>query len=198
MDTVAGTTQLEQRSEQNSLYDRDHYMWTRQQADALRRGDFDAVDWENVTKEIKALVTGYESALKRQYIRIMEHFLKLQYWNARDTDPVTKWEISLQNARIEIKSLLDDNPSLKGRADALFQQAWPLAKLKAITALVNPMTTRISDVSIRWREQKRLMRAWEGILPARNPYMLPQAHNLHWGPQRVPVPQRPAVQHLPQ
>ena len=198
MDTVAGTTHLDRRSEQNALYDRDHYMWTRQQADALRRRDFDVVDWENVTREIEALGTGHESALKSQYIRIMEHFLKLQYWNARDTDPVAKWEISLLNARIEIKTLLDDNPSLKGRAGALFQQAWPIAKLKAITALVNPTTTRITDSSIRRREQKRLMRAWDRILPARNPYTLPQAHNLHWWPQSLPVLQRPAIQHPPQ
>lgn len=179
----------------HELYLKDSYAWALKQAAALRRRDFDAVDWENVTREIEALVTGHESALISQYIRVMEHFLKLQYWNARDTDPVAKWEISLQNARIETKRLLDENPSLKGRADALFQQAWPIAKLKAITALVNPTTTRITDSSIRRREQKRLMRAWDGILPARNPYTLPQAHNLHWWPQQVPVFQRPAIQH---
>ena len=198
MDTVAGTTQLEQRSEENGLYDRDHYMWTRQQADALRRGDFDAVDWENVTREIEALVTGHESALQSQYIRIMEHFLKLQYWNARDPDPVTRWEISLDNARIGIKTLFRKHPSLKGSAEALFQDAWPIATLKASTALANSTTTRITDSSIRWRERKRLRREWARVLPSRNPYTISQAHNLDWWPQRVPVPQRPAIQHSPQ
>ena len=198
MDTVAGTTQLEQRSQENGLYDRDHYMWTMQQADALRRGDFDAVDWENVTREIEALVTGHESALQSQYIRIMEHFLKLQYWNARDPDPVTRWEISLDNARIEIKTLFRKHPSLKGSAEALFQDAWPIATLKASTALANSTTTRITDSSIRWRERKRLRREWAQVLPSRNPYTLSQAHNLDWWPQRIPVPQRPAIQHPPQ
>ena len=198
MGTLAETTQFDQRSDQNGLYDRDHYMWTRQQADALRRRDFDAVDWENVTREIEALATDHESALQRQYIRIMEHFLKLQYWNARDSDPVAGWELSVQNARIDIKTLLQESPSLKGRAEALFQQAWSIAQLKAITALVHSTTTRITDSSIRWRERKRLMRAWDVVLPSHNPYTLPQAHDLDWWPQPVPVPQRPAIQHLPQ
>ena len=198
MDTVAGITQPDQRSEKNSLYDRDHYMWTRQQADALRRRHLDAVDWENVTREIEALVTGHESALKSQYVRIMEHFLKIQYWQASDADPVAGWEISIENARIEVKTLLEDNPGLAPGADALFRKAWNTAKLKAVAALVNSSTARITDPTIRWREQKRLRREWAQVLPSRNPYALAQAHNLDWRPQRVPVPQRPATHHQPQ
>ena len=198
MDTVAGITQPDQRSEQNSLYDRDHYMWTRQQAAALRRRDFTAVDWDNLTREIDALVTGHESALKSQYVRIMEHFLKLQYWQARDVDPVARWEISIENARIEVTTLLEDHPGLAPGADALFRKAWNTAKLKAVAALVNSSTARITDPSIRWREQKRLRREWAQVLPSRNPYTLAQAHNLDWRPQRVSVPQRPATRHQPQ
>lgn len=198
MDTVAGITQPGQRSEQNSLYDRDHYTWTKQQADALRRRDLDAVDWENITGEIEALVTGHESALKSQYARIMEHFLKIQYWEAGDTDPVSRWEISTENARIEIHTLLEDNPGLTPGAEALFRKAWNTAKLKAVAALVNSNTARITDPDIRWREQKRLRREWAQVLPSRNPYTIAQAHNLDWRPQRVPVPEHPAIHHRPQ
>ena len=37
----------------NELYWRDSYSWALEQADALRRRDFDAVDWENVIEEIE-------------------------------------------------------------------------------------------------------------------------------------------------
>ena len=191
MAALAGTPDAQRTRTPDTLYDQDYYMWTTRQADALRRRDFGAIDWENVTKEIEALVTGQESSLKSQYIRIMEHFLKLQYWEANDTYPVAGWEISVQNARIEIKTLLEDSPALKGRANALFQQAWPMAKLKAITALVNSSTTRIADSSIRWREQKRLRREWDRVLPSHNPYALLQAENLDWMPQRAALPHRP-------
>ena len=197
MRTVAGIRDTQQPTEHDDLYNRDHYAWAKRQADAFGRRDFDAIDWENVTKEIEALVTGHESALKSQYVLIMEHFLKLQYWASSDSDPVARWEISVQNARIEIKSQLEDSPSLKGRANALFQQAWPLAKLRAITALVNSSTARITDRPIRWREQKRLRREWAQVLPSRNPYTLLHAQDLDWNPQPVRVPARPASHHRP-
>ena len=57
MATAAGIPDTQQPAGQKDLYYRDYYTWTRQQADALRRRDFEAVDWENITEEIEALVT---------------------------------------------------------------------------------------------------------------------------------------------
>lgn len=195
MRTVAGIPDTQHPTEHDDLYNRDHYTWARQQADALRRRDFDAVDWENITEEIEALVRGEESALKNQYARIMEHFLKIQYWEASDTDPVARWQISIDNARIEINTLLEDNPGLKPGAEDLFQKAWTTAKLKAVAALVNSGTARITDPAILSRERKRLRREWAQVLPSRNPYTLLHAQDLNWGPQPVRVPNRPASHH---
>ena len=58
MATVVGIPDTRRPSEQKDLYYRDYYTWARLQADVLRRRDFDAVDWENVTEEIEALVKG--------------------------------------------------------------------------------------------------------------------------------------------
>ena len=195
MSSAVGIPHTRHPIEHDVLYNRDHYAWAKRQAHAFGRRDFDAIDWENVTREIEALVTGHESALKSQYTRIMEHFLKLQYWETNDTNPVAGWETSIQNARTEIKALLDDSPSLKPRSNALFQNAWPLAKSRAITALVDSGIARITDRSIRWREGKRLRRQWAQILPSRNPYTLPQAQDLDWIPQPVRVPDRPDTHH---
>lgn len=71
MDTVAGIAQPVQPSDQKNHYDRDRYAWARRQVDALKHRDFEAVDWDNVTGEIKALVTGEESSLKSRYARII-------------------------------------------------------------------------------------------------------------------------------
>lgn len=197
MRTVAGIPDTQQPTEHDDLYNRDHYAWAKQQADAFGRRDFVAIDWENVTKEIEALVTGHESALKSQYVRIMEHFLKIQYWETSDTDPVARWEISIENARIEINTLLEDNPGLRPGAEDLFRKAWNTAKLKAVAALVNSSTARIADPSIRWREQKRLRREWTKALPSRNPYTLLHAQDLDWSPQPVRLRNRPASHHGP-
>lgn len=197
MRTVAGIPDTQQPTEHDDLYNRDHYAWAKQQADAFGRRDLDAVDWENATKEIEALVTGHESALKSQYVRIMEHFLNIQYWETSDTDPVAQWEISIENARIEINTLLEDNPGLRPGAEDLFRKSWNTAKLKAVAALVNSSTARITDPSIRRREQKRLRREWTKALPSRNPFTLVHAQDLDWSPQPVRVRNRPATDHRP-
>ncbi len=53
METVAGVPDTHQASERDNLYDRDFYTWAIHQADALKRRDFNAVDWENVIEEIE-------------------------------------------------------------------------------------------------------------------------------------------------
>ena len=195
MSSAVGIPDTHQPTDHEDLYYRDHYAWATEQADALSRRDFDAIDWAHITEEIQALVRGEESSLRSQYVRTIEHFLKLQYWPASDTDPIAGWETSIQNARGEIKALLDDSPSLMSRSNALFQHAWPLAKSRAITALVDSSTARIADPSIRWREQKRLRREWHDLLPSRNPYTLPQAQDLDWRPQAITLTRRPATRH---
>ena len=53
MGVAAKVPDQQQASETSSLHDRDFYTWAVQQAAALRRRDFSAVDWENVTRRSK-------------------------------------------------------------------------------------------------------------------------------------------------
>ena len=112
MRTVAGILDTQQPTEPENLYDRDFYTWARQQANALKQRNFTAIDWENITEEIEALVRAEESSLRSQYVRIIEHFLKLQYRKDRDGEPeaVAGWLNSISNAQIEIEELLQDCP----------------------------------------------------------------------------------------
>lgn len=197
MDTVAGITQPKRPSEQKSLYVRDHYTWARQQVDALKCHDFATIDWENITEEIQALVTTQESSLRSHYTRIMEHLLKLQYRELRETEPVAGWEISVDNARMEIEDLLQDNPGLKSRRDALFCDAWARSRKRAIAAFVNDSTCRIHNDSARYRERKRLSRDWTRVLPQDNPFTRQQVEDSEWMPERIRLPQRPQGRQQP-
>ena len=197
MATAARIPDARQATEQKNLYDRDYYTWARQQVDALKRHDFDAVDWENITEEIEALVRGEESSLRSQYARIIEHFLKLQYRGPRETEPVAGWRITVDNARTEIEQLLQDSPGLKGRRDAFFHQAWPRARKAAISSFVHPATERIRDDSAFLRENKRLKREWTRALPHENPYTRQQVEDPEWLPERVRLPQRPNTRQHP-
>lgn len=197
MGTVAGIPDTQQAREQKSLYDRDYYTWTRQQADALKRRDFTAIDWENITGEIEALVRAEESSLRSQYARIIEHFLKLQYRDARETESVAGWRISVDNARTEIEELLQDSPGLKRQRDELFHDAWDRARRRVIKAFAHHSTEGIRNELALLREQERLTREWSRALPQENPYTRQQVEDSFWLPERVRLAQRPQSREQP-
>ena len=119
---TAGAQQTRGRDLQR-LYRRDPYSWARTQAEALRRRDVEAIDWDNVTEEIEDLAREAERRLKRQYRTVIRHFLLLQYEEGCDTGPILKGETSVDNTRSEIEELLQDNPGLKVERNRLFREA---------------------------------------------------------------------------
>ena len=197
MGTAVGIPDTQQASGQKSLYDRDYYTWATQQVDALKRHNLDAIDWENITEEMEALVRGEESSLRSQYTRIMEHFLELQYREAREIDPVAGWEDSVDNARAEIDELLRDSPGLKGKRDELFHEAWPRARRRTIKAYVNHATATIQNDSMRHRERKRLEHDWSRALPQEHPYTRQQVEDSDWLPERLRLASRPRSRQQP-
>ena len=191
MGVVAKVPDQQQASETSSLYDRDFYTWAVQQAAALRRRDFSAVDWENVIEELEALARTEERSLKSQYARAMEHLLKLQYREAGETEPVAGWRNSVNQARVEIKEVLQENPGLKSKRDEVLARAWLSARRAVTNAFVDRGTERIKDDSMHLRERKRLTREWSQTLPQANPYTREQVEDSFWLPERTRLAQHP-------
>ena len=170
------------------LYHSDVYTWAIEQADALRRRDFDAVDWDNVIEEIEDLSRSEERSLKSWYAKVIEHLLKLQYRRQWETGPVPGWETSVNNARREIEDVLRENPGLAGRRDEIFARAWHKAKADAIAAFVAHDIETIVDETLRRRASKRLSRAWNATIPAKCPYARAEVESAHWWPERRSLP----------
>ena len=176
----------------NELYWRDSYSWALEQADALRRRDFDAVDWENVIEEIEDLARSDARRLTSQYARIMQHLLKIQYRHPSKTDPVCGWKLSIQYARTEVEKILDDSQRLKADRLQVFAKAWRHGRSDAINDFVYQVIKGIKSDSAQDREQKRLTREWHRALPHDNPYTLRQVETSFWYPVSKPLPHRPA------
>ena len=66
------------------LYTRDFYSWAMQQADALRRRDYAAVDWENVIEEIEDVGRSERRTWTSHCAVLVEHVLKLEHWKSED------------------------------------------------------------------------------------------------------------------
>lgn len=118
-----------------SEYESDTVLWSEHQADLLRRlaaGERvnDRVDWDNVAEEIESVGRSQRTALASHVAVVLEHLMKLQASPA--IDPRCGWEDTVRRTRLDIKRLLEDNPSLRPTVDAVI--ARQLADVREIVA----------------------------------------------------------------
>ena len=95
------------------LYDRDYNLWQQQEIAALRDRDSERLDWENLLIEIQEVGKSQKRALKNYTQRLIEHILKIKYWEAERARNLPHWRIEVRNFREQILDLLEDSPSLK-------------------------------------------------------------------------------------
>ena len=193
MGTVGETAGAGEGPKHRSLYDDDFYTWAKEQTAALKRRDLEAIDWENVTQEIEALARGEERSLRDLYSTIIQHFLKLQYRVGGDLNRVVEWEHAVEEARIDIESLLRDSPGLKVERHRLLRKAWNLGREKAINDFMHHATLHIHDVDISRGEALRLRQEWSRLLPQKNPYTRRRVEAQWWRPAPTRLAERPQV-----
>ena len=105
--------------EGSELYDQDFFLWTQQQAAALRRAKDSnlPLDWENLAEEIESLGKFDRRQLTSQLRRILRHLFKLEASPA--AQPRAGWRATIVDARSEIEGVLQDSPSLRRQVDDL-------------------------------------------------------------------------------
>ena len=96
-----------------NLYDSDYQLWLESTINQLRRGDFQGVDWQNLLEELADLGKNNRRALKSLLTRLLEHLLKLTYWQSQRDYNQAGWKKEIRNFRLQIADLLADSPSLK-------------------------------------------------------------------------------------
>jgi len=175
----------------HELYLKDSYAWALAQAEAMRRRDFGAVDWENVIEEIEDLARSDARRLRSQYARTIQHLLKLQYRHPGETDPIRGWKHSIEDARTEIHKILDDSHRLKATRHGLLAKAWLHGRKDAIDSFVVDATRTIKNESVFEREKKQLRREWNRLLPDNIPYTLNQLEAPDWYPSPKTISRRP-------
>jgi hypothetical protein len=99
-----------------SEYDTDLALWSRAQAQLLRRmgaGERvnDQVDWQNVAEEIESLGNSDRRDLSSRIETVLRHLIKLQVSPA--DRPRAGWKRTIAEQRVQIARLLKDSPSLR-------------------------------------------------------------------------------------
>ena len=188
-----------------SLYARDLYSWTREQAAALRRRDAAAIDWDNVTEEIESLGNEQESKWTSLAARAIEHLLKIQHWPHAQSPTLRKWEHEVGTWRRDMARVIRKNPGLQGAYGELLELAWHDGRNDAIASLVKA-GTEIEGVARR----KYVRAEWQDRIPLKCPWpleeivaydpQLPQGRTarrrrIRFGPQPDPEVLPPEVAH---
>jgi uncharacterized protein DUF29 len=99
--------------------------WLEDQARLLRQRNFNAVDADNLAEELDSLARSDQRALKSQIRRLLMHLLKCAVHPKKRTK---SWVKSIRDARDQIDSILEENPSFENRYLAAVEQEYPKAR----------------------------------------------------------------------
>ncbi|MGR9012863.1 MAG: DUF29 domain-containing protein [Gammaproteobacteria bacterium] len=109
-------------------YEKDFYSWTHEQAELLRRGQFNSLDIPNLIEEIETMGRSEKRELESRLTILLLHLLKWKYQEIRRG---RSWQLSIDEQRIQFNKTLKDNPGLKPALDELIKDAYKLAVIKA-------------------------------------------------------------------
>lgn len=172
------------------LYDSDPYSWSVEQADALRRRDFAAVDWDNVIEEIEDVGGRHEDSWTSNCSKAIEHLLYIEHFKEATKEALEHWMGEVHQFRRKMASTIIRNRGLQGKYPMMFAKAWQDARAEACDRLANydRERSRFLDVDTSYRKR-------DNSLPNDCPYRLEEvtAFDLKRdaGPRRLnPTPRR--------
>ena len=147
-----------------SLYVDDVWTWSRRQAAALRRGDWSALDLENVIEEIEDVGNRHSDAWTSHCKNIVVCLLKIEY--SGSGEDFRHWTDEIESWRDSMFDVLADNPGMKHELSGLLAKAWKRGRRKAVRELVK------HGGAVEAAVEKRLRRDWELRLPQECPYTI--------------------------
>ena len=127
-------------SQHAELYDTDFFLWTKQQAAALRDGKLQDLDLENLAEEIESLGKSDRRALGSHLEGLVMHLLKWRYQpDRRQTGH--SWASTIRTHRSEIDAIVEDSPSLRRALPDLLARRYSIARQRASDETGLPLAT---------------------------------------------------------
>ena len=128
----------------SALYNRDFNLWIQKTVSDLKNKDMDAIDWNNLIDEIEGMGKSDRRALQSYLERLIEHLLKLKYWDAERDRCERGWKIEILEFRSRIERILNDSPSLKNYLTEIYPKVHRLAVARMSIAFDLPDDAFIS------------------------------------------------------
>ncbi|MDB9517163.1 DUF29 domain-containing protein [Roseofilum reptotaenium CS-1145] len=105
--------QVKPDSNLSELYDRDFYLWVQTTVQLLQERRLDRIDFESLIEEVESMGKREKKELKSRLTTLIEHLLKLKYWESEKANKARGWRQTVVEQRRQIQYLLEDSPSLK-------------------------------------------------------------------------------------
>jgi len=112
-----------------SLHEHDFYAWTKQQADILKSGILANLDVPYLIEELESMGASEKRELVHRLTLLLGHLLKWVYQPKKRSN---SWLATIEEQRLEVVDLIQDNPSLKYQLEQQFEKAYTKAVLFAV------------------------------------------------------------------
>ncbi len=113
----------------STLYDKDFYAWTQEQAKLIKEKALSKLDLIHLYDELNIMGAKEKSELKNRLAQLLMHLLK---WKYQPTRQSRSWQNTIEDQREELEDLFEDNPSLKNKVNDCFIKSYKKAVRKAI------------------------------------------------------------------
>lgn len=135
------TTQLPAVNQNSALYDQDYCLWLETTVKLLRERRFEALDLNSLVEEIEGLAKADKRELRNRLTILLEHLLKLAYWEEERQTCARGWKNTIREQRRQINLLLNDSPSLKLFLLEIFVECYANAREDASEKTSLPIDT---------------------------------------------------------
>lgn len=105
----------------STLYDRDFYAWSQEQAQLLRAGRLTQADIEHIAEEIESMGKTEKRELTSRLAVLLAHMLK---WRFQPERRAKSWRLSIEEQRRQVARHMRDNPSLKSSLTEAMEDAY--------------------------------------------------------------------------
>lgn len=114
------------------LYEEDYCLWLETMTKLLKNQQFERLDINNLVEEIEGLTRSEKRELRNRLTVLLEHLLKLSYWQSEKERNARGWLNTIREQRRQIQLILQDSPSLKAYIKEIFTDCYQDAREDAI------------------------------------------------------------------